>query len=176
MKQSPVHPDEWKWLKGWLRSNLTVASLIYSFLIFAQVTPDLPVVSGQAATADVVQRDHLAATIPRPAAESPLPPETDLVLLTSRRPNPVAPEGWRRTVNGWEDASTWTTLGPSISQRIIAQQSREPEWVRNLFVTILGISPLMIALLQLTAVAAIVHVAQTRRRQTDQPAIVTMHP
>ena len=160
MKQSCLNPAELKWLHGWLRSNVTIAGLIFSLLIVAQHAPDIPIMSGHVATAGVVARDSENPRLDDHKVA--LPPETELVLLTSRPPNPVAPEGWRRTVDGWEHVSTWASFGPSISQRIIAQRAQEPRWIRHAFIRILGISPLLIGMFQLTAIAAIVYVAQRR--------------
>ncbi len=78
----------------------------------------------------------------------------------------VIPEGWRRTKYGWEHTSTWTSLfaNASINELIAIQRHREPAWIRYGFAKLRAIPPLMVAVLQITAIAVIVNIAENHRR------------
>jgi hypothetical protein len=78
----------------------------------------------------------------------------------------VVPDGWRRTRHGWEHTSTWTNLfaNASINELIEIQRRREPAWVRYGFAKLRAIPPLMVAVLQIAAIAVIVSIAESRRQ------------
>ncbi len=82
------------------------------------------------------------------------------------------PSGMRRTDGGWEDASNWnirTDLKEqSIDSWMLEQREQEPGWLRRLFDKLRTTPPLMIAVIQITAIAAIVHIG--RYASTDQNA------
>lgn len=77
------------------------------------------------------------------------------------------PSGLRRTKNGWEDTSMWHVSqelpSRSIESWMDHQRSREPGWVRQLFHEIRTTPPLMVAVLQITAIAAIVHISRAQK-------------
>ncbi len=152
MKYFHVHQDDLAWLGRWLRSNLAFATAGMTLMIAMQYQPNMPTAPA-----------HEAISETSFDSSEQLPAETELVLLTSRPQNPVAPEGWRRTRDGWEHVSTWDTVGQSINQLIAAQQEREPAWLRVAFAKIRRIPPLMIAMMQITAIAVIVNVSRSRR-------------
>ncbi|MEM9368778.1 MAG: hypothetical protein AAGD07_22535 [Planctomycetota bacterium] len=77
----------------------------------------------------------------------------------------VPPIGWRRTVDGWQHVSTWRANPMAripLPQQILAQQSREPLWCRNLFAWLRSVPPLGFAATQLVIVFLIVNF-QSRR-------------
>ena len=80
----------------------------------------------------------------------------------------VMPAGWRRTRNGWEHVSTWPSPGRypefTINELLQRQREREPKWIRMVMARISRVPPLMVALIQLTAIAAIMYVAESHRR------------
>jgi len=81
----------------------------------------------------------------------------------------VMPSGWRRTKDGWEHVSSWAHLLPqkptSINELIADQHDREPKWLRQTMKRVGQIPPLMIAVIQVTAIAAITFVAESKRRK-----------
>lgn len=82
------------------------------------------------------------------------------------------PNGMRRTNDGWEDASNWnirTDLKEqSIDSWILEQREQEPGWLRRVFDKLRTTPPLMIAVIQITAIAAIVQIG--RYASTDPNA------
>lgn len=84
------------------------------------------------------------------------------------------PSGMRRTSRGWEDASLWH-ISPDIENRSIddwmeTQQDREPGWLRTIFAEIRMTPPLMIAVIQITAIAAIVHIGHVQKtKRSEKP-------
>jgi hypothetical protein len=74
------------------------------------------------------------------------------------------PTGMRRTTSGWEDSSLWHVSTDLQSRSIHAwmthQRRREPGWARRVFERIRGTPPLMIAVIQISAIAAIVHLSR----------------
>lgn len=82
----------------------------------------------------------------------------------------VIPRGMRRTVRGWEDTSLWY-VSPDLESRSIEswidrQRQLEPNWARRGFEQVRKTPPLMFAVLQITAIAAIVHIS--RSNQSEQ--------
>lgn len=79
----------------------------------------------------------------------------------------AVPSGMRRTKYGWEDASLWHVSANirvrSIDWWMADQRSREPRWLRTLFAKIRTTPPLMIAVIQITAVAAIIHISWNQK-------------
>lgn len=80
------------------------------------------------------------------------------------------PTGMRRTKNGWEDSTYWS-LGPtyqpsSVNAWVDVQRSREPVWVRRLLDRVRDTPPLMIAVIQIAAIAAIFQISQFNRRDS----------
>ena len=112
---------------------------------------------------------HAGAPVPLVPAGSNDPIE--IVTVSPTGVKSVMPTGWRRTKNGWEHVSTWTNLGlpsaASINELIGQQQAREPRWIRMAMARISRVPPLMIALIQIAAIAAIVFVSESRRRDRN---------
>jgi hypothetical protein len=155
MKLLHVHPSDRAWLRRWLRSNVSFFVVATTLLIAVQYQPEMPLGPRVSASDGDLHRgdSRFAATEPGPPAQG--------------QPNSVAPQGWRRTSDGWEHVSTWPSI-KSINQLIAEQHDLEPEWIRVVFGKLRRISPLMVALLQITAIATIVNVAKSRV-VTDDP-------
>ena len=72
--------------------------------------------------------------------------------------------GLRRTKDGWEDATMWHVRADgspeSIDEWIDRQRQLEPGWMRLMFDRIRMTPPLMVAVIQITAIAAITAIAQ----------------
>lgn len=82
------------------------------------------------------------------------------------------PSGMRRTKDGWEDASTWF-LSEDFQQQSLdvwmkREREREPGWVRRTVAEIRETPPWMVAAIQISAIAAIVHLG--RRNPSEQTA------
>jgi hypothetical protein len=148
MKLLHIHPSDSAWLRRWLRSNVSFFCVAAALLIAARYQPAMPRAPRASAADEGFRHD---------ATE---PPSND-EFRPDGRPSAVAPEGWRRTVDGWEHVSSWTSI-KSINRLIAEQQALEPRWVRVSFARLRRISPLMVALLQITAIAAIMNVAKSR--------------
>ena len=92
----------------------------------------------------------------------------------------VIPRGMRRTKNGWEDASLWYVStefqARSIDSWLDIQRHREPTWLRKLFERIRTTPPLMIAVIQITAIAAIVHISQAHKAEPVSNSAKTSSP
>ncbi|TWU42824.1 hypothetical protein [Novipirellula artificiosorum] len=100
----------------------------------------------------------------------PLPPESKMRLLDPQNPRSIPPMGWRRTNRGWEHTSTWPRetqfrTDRSISELIALQESREPKWLQFTLEKVSQIPPLMIAVLQITAIAALIHLSRHKRAE-----------
>ena len=148
MKFFYVHPDEARWLRRWLRRNLACFGLIVCFALLIRFDPVVSIEPGRQA-----QADQSEVTV--------LPPETELVLLPSRSPNPISPRGWRRTAQGWEHAGSWSIPRP-LGEIITSQRSREPAWMQFTLAKLRGVPPLLFAMLQIIFVAMILSVARRR--------------
>ena len=88
-------------------------------------------------------------------------------ILSARNTNTTLPKGMRRTKNGWEDTSFWN-ISTDIRHRSIDswmddQRKREPSWLRRILEEIRTMPPLMIAVIHVTAIAAIVHVSRNQK-------------
>ena len=85
----------------------------------------------------------------------------------------VKPTGWRRTRNGWENTATWRTSLASLGEIVRQQQEREPGWFKKLLASVRSIPPWGVALLQLTAVVAILIFERWAAAHRSQQAIRT---
>ena len=149
MKLLHVHPSDRAWLRRWLRSNFSFFVVATTLLIAVRYQPEMPAGPRASASNGDLQ---LGASDPGQPRHG--------------QPNAVAPDGWRRTSDGWEHVSNWPSI-KSINQLIAEQHEMEPEWIRSVFGKLRGISPLMVALLQITAIATIVNVAKSRTVTDD---------
>ncbi|MEM6471889.1 MAG: hypothetical protein AAF802_20180 [Planctomycetota bacterium] len=82
------------------------------------------------------------------------------------------PRGFRRTKDGWEDSTYWH-LGPAYRERSLQTwlgdlHEREPVWLRQTLERIRHTPPLMVAVIQIAAVAAILKIHQFQR--SHEPA------
>ena len=144
-----------------MRSNLACVLLMTCFLL--AIRTDIPMPFAAITQAQTEQSMTFPSEDVSPQdVKTLLPPETELVLLSSRRPNPVAPEGWRRTDQGWEHVSTWRPAARPLGEIIETQVDQEPAWMRDLLERLRKVPPLMFALIQITAIAAIVNVARNQ--------------
>lgn len=148
MKHLKLNPEDAQWLRRWLRSNLGFFAVTVGLLIAARYQPAMPVVTEAQASSEITHTDR--------SNQAPVldPSHTDAL------PRSVPPTGWRRTCNGWEHVSTWQSLGTSINDLIAQQCQQEPAWIRGIFAKIRSVSPLMLALFQITAIAAIINVTR----------------
>ncbi len=144
-----------------MRCNLVCVFAILCFLIAIRNETPVPFVTMSQVRAD--QSMALpSADLQREDLVTALPPETELVLLGSRRPNPVAPEGWRRTDQGWEHVSTWRPIPRPLDEIIETQVDRSPPGFDTYLIRLRSVPPLMFALIQITAIATIVNVARNK--------------
>lgn len=152
MKLLHLHPDDARWLSRWLRSNLVCCLAIVGILLM--IRQDSVVTPRTLATvrADIHPEDE---------PSGPLPPESELVLLDAYPSNPVAPQGWRRTANGWEHVSTWRLSRP-LGEIIRTQRAREPVWIQFTLARLRDIPPWIYALLQIAAITMIVRTVRDR--------------
>jgi hypothetical protein len=81
------------------------------------------------------------------------------------------PRGFRRTKHGWEDASLWGLPGEvqrrSLESWVDRQRQREPGWVRRGIDEIRETPPWMVAVLEISAIAAIVRLTRRQPREPD---------
>ena len=160
MKLFKLHHDDARWLCRWMRNNLIGVLAILCFLVAIRNESPVPFAAMSHVQAD--QSLTLQSADLPPEVGAAMPPETELVLLDARRPNPVAPEGWRRTDQGWEHVSTWRPMPRPLDEIIETQVQQESVWIRFILARLRRVPPLMFALIQITAVAAIVNVARKR--------------
>lgn len=111
------------------------------------------------ATADAPMVSSIEAV-----TETELPPESELVYLPVRSPNPIAPQGWRRTDRGWEHVSTWPKPGRPLGEIVREQEQREPRWLSNVLTEVRQLPPLTFAALQIVAIAGVVRLSFRSRR------------
>ena len=152
MKFFYLHPNDVRWLCRWLRNNLLCMVAIVCFLLTIRLASSMPL-----APITRSQVDHSSA------ATGDLPHEGELLLLTSRHPIPVAPEGWRRTDKGWEHVSTWRSMPRPLGEIIKSQVEREPAWLQLTLAKLRNVPPLIFALIQLTAITAIVNTSRNKK-------------
>jgi hypothetical protein len=161
MKYFYMHPNDVRWLCRWFRSNLLCIVAITCFLLMIRLVTSTPPTS--IAHCEVL-------------LDCDLPQETEMELLTSRQLRPVAPEGWRLTNKGWEHASTWPPLPRPLGEIIKDQQDREPAWLQLTLAKLRGVPPLIFALMQLTAVTAIVNTSRNSREEKGSGTNSAKHP
>jgi hypothetical protein len=149
-----LHPEDARFLRRSLRNNLLCCLAITAFV--------LAIRSEQATTLSAAKRAQ--ADSPTPAIMvSDSPPETQAVLLTSTSPIARAPEGWRRTEQGWEHVSNWS-LPRSLGDIIESQQRREPVWAQFTLDLLNAVPPLVYGLIQIAAITVIVNIGGRRKR------------
>ncbi|EMI58526.1 hypothetical protein RSSM_00053 [Rhodopirellula sallentina SM41] len=116
--------------------------------------------SRQVETAEISKASHATAN----AAQM----TSDDMRSAQSAPRAVPPRGWRRTSNGWEHVSTWSTLPTrtvTLNDHIIAQRDAEPIWLRNAARVLRGIHPSYFALGQILAAGTLFVLS---RRRGDQ--------
>ncbi|MDG2221872.1 MAG: hypothetical protein P8L85_10850 [Rubripirellula sp.] len=137
-----LHPDDRRWLKRWFRNNLVCVVAIIAFVSLLHFSA-------------VVQDSVSANAVQRP----------DRV---------VTPEGWRRTTRGWEHTSQWhfnradassvSDSPPQVQSRQVQSRWVQSRWVTGKLETLRRISPLVIAMTQIAAVAIIICLSGRARR------------
>lgn len=82
----------------------------------------------------------------------------------------VAPSGWRRTADGWEDASKWEDPSTdTMDQYIDATRIRQQSMLLSQLNLVAKISPVWIMVVQIGLVAVIYQFSK-KRRSTSQNA------
>jgi hypothetical protein len=140
-----LHPDDLRWLSRWLRNNLLCIVAIMCFLMMIRLLTSAP--------ATTVAHCKVVASSDRTQQCEPLTADGQF--------RAVAPEGWRLTNRGWEDVSTWPPLPRSLGEIVIGQRASEPAWLQLTLAKLRGVPPLIFALLQLTAITAIVNTSRS---------------
>ncbi len=148
-----LSPNDSAWMKRWLRSNLSFFLVIVVLLIALRYEPEV--------TGSSVDAGYANPTIEPLTTATTFPPTDG---AADQGPVAVAPTGWRLTRNGWENVASWTKTTRTIDEMIADQTEQEPAILRVAFERIRGVSPLMIALLQISAVAMIINVARSRQK------------
>ncbi|TWT81820.1 hypothetical protein CA13_32730 [Planctomycetes bacterium CA13] len=156
MTQLLLHPDDISQLKRWLWINVKCVVVVVVLFLLSGVRG-----SGSSADEQLRGQVSLESTLA-------LPVETELRLLNAHQPRPIPPTGWRRTNHGWEHTSTWPSdivagEKKSISELIAIQEAREPMWLQVTLGKVRGVPPLMIALIQITAIAVLISIGRHKR-------------
>jgi len=134
-----------RWLAGWLRGNLICLLVAGSLLVALRVESTIPVIRVTQA-----RGEHSSGMDDR---------------LSTGKGISVAPLGWRRTSNGWEQASRWRLpQSQPLGELILMQKEREPLWVRACLEWLRELPPLTFALFQLSAIATILWGATMRKK------------
>ncbi len=174
-------PDDLHWLKHWLSKHISLLVLIAGFWLLVQAWPkaEAPKSRNAANSDNVVLVDRSADL------EPPIPPVENadhtlpkawvddgpqgirLTQMQGRQLVSVAPTGWRRARNGWENTANWRPTLASLGDIIRRQQEREPTWLRNVFSQIRGVPPWGVAIFQIVAVVVVLSVSG---RKTDNPS------
>jgi hypothetical protein len=173
MRHLELHPEDAQWLRRWLCSNLVCCFAICGFLLLVGFQSDRP---GELQARTGVRLQAEEQTLRQAVAFSDdlqdraigadlLQPNSELALLSGQHPNPVAPEGWRRTSEGWEHVSTWQPIARPLGEIVMEQKAREPIWIRAGLAKVRDVPPLAFALLQIAAISAIVGLSRTERRE-----------
>jgi hypothetical protein len=143
-----INPQDRRWIARWLRSNLVCVFVAGCLLLVLRVESTVPVIRMKQANADSVVRSEEGISVP--------------------------PQGWRRTANGWEHVSGWQQLASRpLGELVLNQRRREPVWIQTALRTLRQLPPLTFALLQLTAIAAIVWVAEARKKRDQKSPIAS---
>lgn len=148
MKFFHVHPNDSRWLRSWLRNNL---------IGFVAIVGIIAIFRFGTANSLPHRFDHLAfqqIAFPSPVAIA--------------NPTAVLPEGWRRTAHGWEHVSTWRPM--ATPQAAIAAGKKSSNWIDQILGRIQKISPVMFALIQITAIAAIINITRKEPASSEEPA------
>ena len=154
-----IHPDDYRWLRRWVRSNLACFFLIAGFLLTIRLST---IDSNDAASCAHADRFSVA-----------LPQHEEIVVVPADHSEAVVPTGWRLTSDGWENVSSWS-FPRRLGDIINSQLSREPVWMRLTLAKVRGVPPLAYATLQLILIALIVRVAAiTRQRREDRQSNLT---
>jgi hypothetical protein len=139
MKQFNLSAQDRNWLSTWMRNNLVCAVGVACLLVGLQMGSTVPLVQMKQASAD------------------PIATATDGIS--------VPPHGWRRTINGWEHVSAWRSPSSRPLGEIVSiQRQREPAWLQQSLRRLRELPPLIFALFQLTAIAAIIWVADAHKK------------
>jgi len=164
-----------RWLAGWLRGNLICFLVAASMLFALRVESTIPVVRVTQASIDRPGTKQISS---KQISSKQTGANQTGAKQSSGMEDPVridrgisvAPQGWRRTSNGWELASRWRLPSSlTLGELILIQRDREPVWIRSSLKWLRELPPLTFAMFQLTAIAAILCGAALRKK--TQPNI-----
>ena len=106
------------------------------------------------------------AMVPAGCQLSPhLPDRNHAVYSAPANSNSVAPNGWRRTKDGWEHTSNWAIeasghADKSISELMQLQSKRESPWARTAMKVMRECPPHWIAVIQVLLIGVICSVSK----------------
>jgi hypothetical protein len=151
-----LDPQDRRWLRRWLGTQLICTSVAMAILLWLRIGSGVPIKPLPSplpiATAQAASNQSLAVTS-QPAA-------------AMGNGVSVAPQGWRRTVNGWEHVSQWQLPPPRpLQEWISVQQQREPDWAEATLQRLRDLPPVNYALFQLTAIVGIVWLAEVGKKR-----------
>ena len=115
------------------------------------------------------------ATVPAGCQLSPhMPDRNHAVYSAPPNSNSVAPNGWRRTKDGWEHTSNWAIeasghANKSISELMQLQSKRESPWARTAMKTIRECPPHWIAVIQVLLIGVICSVSKKMQPKNGKP-------
>lgn len=175
-----IHPDDLRWLGRWLRNNLLCIVAIICFLLMIRLLSSAP--ASLVAQSEIAEKPAYNERCELSPGSEPCElsdgNERGERMTADAQPErttadvqfqAVAPEGWRLTATGWEDVSTWPALPRSLGEIVLSQEKNEPAWLQFTLAKVRGIPPLVFALLQLTAIAAIVNSAKSSEQPPRRP-------
>lgn len=160
MRSLAWHPEDARWLRGWLRSHFVCAVAISAFLLLVHRQPHRsdPL---KAQSSPLGRLDRLSPGRASTGSKR-VPPLSDVasMLPPSGRARSVAPAGWRRTDRGWENVATWRPSARPLGEIVMQQEAREPNWMKSAMARLRQLPPLAFAMLQIAAISAIVAFSQ----------------
>ena len=165
MRYLKPHPEDARWLRTQLRNHLICTLAIVGCLVVLGLQTHraniVVALASESRPADVMLAAQEGVAV---MEEDQLPPETELISLSNSHGNAVAPQGWRRTDLGWEHVSTWRPVARPLGEIVLAQEAREPAWVKGTLAEVRQMPPLAFAFLQIAAIAGIFAVSRHERR------------
>lgn len=112
-----------------------------------------------------LQRPRMSKALGREDAEGPSVAGifSEFVVQAHAPTTAIEPNGWRRTVNGWEHTSTWKPK-PHLAELIAQQREQEDYWLGHFLQSVRALPPLAFASLQIAAISGIIWVSQFAHR------------
>ncbi len=138
-----INAQDRRWFARWLRGNLICVFVAGCLLLLLHVELTVPVVR--------MKQAHAGPSVT---------PQVGVSVL---------PKGWRRTSNGWEHVSHWRNPASlPLGELVVSQRQREPVLIQKILRSLREVPPLAFAMLQLTAIAAIVWVAEEQKKTRSE--------